>query len=272
MKFWGGILEFLDAQMQTPTMYGWFHLLFFAVSIAAGILLCIRCKQAKAGFIWKLLLVVSILTLVLEAYKQINYTFSYDGQGVSADYQWYAFPFQFCSTPMYVGLLAGALRKGKVHDALCAYLGTYALFAGLCVMLYPAQVFIGTIGINIQTMICHGSMITVGIYLLYTQHVKLEHKTILKAIPVFACLIAMAAIMNEIAYASGLLEWETFNMFFISPHCEPSLPVYSLVQAVVSYPWSLIIYIVMFTLAAYLMLLIAMLINKLAAKHSQVTA
>jgi hypothetical protein len=167
---------------------------------------------------------------------------------------------------MYVGLLAGALRKGKVHDALCTYLATYALFAGLCVMIYPAQVFIGTIGINIQTMICHGSMVTVGMYLLYSQYVKTEHKTILKGIPVFACLVAVAMVMNEIAHATGLLERETFNMFFISPYCEGTLPVYSLVQGVVPYPWNLVIYIVMFTVAAYLMLLFGMLAKKLGAK------
>lgn len=266
MEFWGNLLKLLDTQMEEPAMYGWFHLLFFAGCIAAGVWLCIKHKQADEAFARQLLLIVFGLSFLLEIYKQINYTFSYDGQTISADYQWYAFPFQFCSTPMYVGLLAGALRKGKVHDALCTYLATYALFGGLCVMVYPAQVFIGTIGINIQTMICHGSMITVGMYLLYTQYVKLEHKTVLKAIPVFACLVAMAMVMNEIARATGLLERETFNMFFISPYCEGTLPVYSLVQAVVPYPWCTVIYIVMFTVAAYIMLLLGMLANKLSVK------
>ena len=266
MEFWGNLLKLLDTQMETPGMYGWFHLLFFAISIAAGVWLSIRYKQADEVFVRKLLLIVSLLTLVLEVYKQVNYTFSYDGHTISADYQWYAFPFQFCSTPMYVGLLAGLLPKGKAHDALCTYLATYALFAGLCVMLYPAQVFIGTIGINIQTMICHGSMLTLGIYLLATRYVQPAHKTVLKAVPVFACLIAMAMVMNEIAHATGLLERETFNMFFISPYCEGTLPVYSLVQGVVPYPWSLVIYIAIFTLAAYIMLLLAMLAHKLADK------
>lgn len=270
MEFLGELLEFLDAQMERPTMYGWFHLLFFAASVALGILLCIRYKQAEDGFLRKLLLIVSLLSIVLEGYKQINYTFSYDGQSIIADYQWYAFPFQFCSTPMYVGLLAGVLGRGKVRDALCAYLATYGLFGGLVVMLYPAQVFIGTIGINIQTMVCHGAMLTLGIYLLYTQQVKLEHKTILRAIPVFACLVAMAMVMNEIAYVTGLLQRETFNMFFISPHCEPSLPVYSLVQTLVPYPWCTIIYIAIFSLAAYVMLLIAMAVmGKLKKKQSE---
>ena len=269
VEFLGQLLEFLDAEMETPTMYGWFHLLFFAISVAAGVALC-RLKRPDDVFVSKLLRITAVVSIVLEIYKQVNYTFCYDGQSITADYQWYAFPFQFCSTPMYVGLLAGLLRKGKLREALCAYLATYALFGGLVVMVYPGQVFIDTIGINIQTMICHGSMVTVGIYLLYTQYVKLEHKTILKAIPVFACLVAMATVMNEIAYASGLLEHETFNMFFISPHCEPSLPVYSLVQAVVPYPWCLILYVLIFTLAAYIMLLIAILVKNLAARRKPI--
>lgn len=262
MEFLGELLEILDARMDTPTMYGWFHLLFFALSVALGAALC-KWKQPTDSFVSKLLLTTAILSIVLEVYKQINYTFSYDGQSITGDYQWYAFPFQFCSTPMYVGLLAGLLKKGKVRDSLCTYLATYALFGGLVVMIYPAQVFISTIGINIQTMICHGSMLTVGIYLLGSGYIKAEHKTILKAIPVFLCLVAMATVMNEIAYFSGLLETETFNMFFISPHFEGTLPVYSSVQAVVPFPWCLIIYILAFSAASYIMLLGAWGIKKL---------
>lgn len=268
MHFLGKLIEILDADMEVPEMFGWFHLTFFALSIIAGIILCRINKRGDEKFVKKLLLIVSAVVFILEVYKQINYTFSYDGQSITADYQWYAFPFQFCSTPMYVGILAGITRNKKLHDALCAYLATFSVFAGLCVMLYPPQVFVDTIGINLQTMICHGSMISIGIYLLYTGYVKSEHRTILKAIPVFAVCLIMAAIMNEIAYFSGLLESETFNMFFISPHCEPSLPVYSQVQAVVPYPWCTFIYIGVFSLAAYVILLISILAKKVAAKKT----
>ena len=210
-----------------------------------------------------MVLVTTIVVIVLEIYKQINYTFGYEN-GITADYQWYAFPFQFCSTPMYVGLLAGLTKKGKVHDAACAYLATFAVFAGACVMFYPSTVFIRTIGINIQTMVCHGTMISVGAALLVSGHVKMEHKTILKAIPVFLVCVLVAATMNEIAFRSGLLERETFDMFYFSPYGTPSLPVYSLVQGVVPFPWSLILYVAGFTAAAYIMLLIPMGIKKLA--------
>ena len=212
--------------------------------------------------------IYGFIAFILELLKQVIWSFNYDVVTgvVNWDFEWYAFPFQFCSTPMYLSFLAALVKNKKVHDALCAYLATFALFAGLCVMFYPPQVFIATIGINIQTMICHGVMISMGICLLGSGYVKLEQKTILKAIPVFALCIALACVMNEIAYFSGLLESETFNMFYISPHCEPSLPVYSLVQQVVPFPWCLIIYIAAFSLASYLILLIAMLIKRLAKK------
>ncbi|MBQ8309924.1 MAG: YwaF family protein [Clostridia bacterium] len=266
MEFWGNLLQFLDTEMTTPAAYGWFHLLFWVLSVGAGILLCILHRNAGEKRVRRVVFWVAFAVFVLEIYKQINFTFSYTDGVITADYEWYAFPWQFCSMPMYVGLLTGFFRKGKIHDALCAFLATFAMFAGLCVMIYPNDVFISTIGINIQTMICHGSMLTVGIYLWYTGYVKAEHKTILRAVPVFAAAVLVAVILNEVAYVTGLLETDTFNMFFVSPHCDPSLPVYSLVQGSVPYPWCLLIYIAGFSAAAYVILLAVMGIRALVGK------
>ena len=264
------ILELFSSEMETPEMYGWFHNLWLLITISVTVILCRFCRNASPRRVCSIILSVTLLVIVLEIYKQINFTFSVKDNGIiQKDYQWYAFPFQFCSTPMYVGLLAGITRKGKVHKGLCAYLATYAVFAGFAVMMYPADVFIGTIGINIQTMICHGSMIVVGVYLMYIGYVKVEHKTILKAVPVFAVALIVAVALNEIMVASGILKGETFNMFFVSPHFAPSLPVYSLVQQVVPYPLSLVIYIVGFTAAAYIILLIAILAKKVGKRKTQ---
>lgn len=266
VEFLGRILQILDTGMPKPQMYGWFHLLWFAISIVAGILLCRFFKEGTEKQARTVVLVAAISVIVLEVYKMINYTFTYEDGKIIADFQWYAFPFQFCSTPMYVGILAGIVRKGKLHDALCAYLATFALFAGVSVMLYPADIYIKTIGINIQTTICHCSMIVIAGYLYATGHVKLELKTLLRAIPVFAVMTAIAVILNETAYLVGIVPEETFNMFFVSRFCECTLPVYSLVHANVPYPINLIIYILGFSAAALIMLLIAMGTDRLANK------
>jgi len=264
MGFLQTILRLMDHQMKTPQLFGWFHIVSLALTVLITIALCFRHKEDSLDRVRKVVFGTAVLVTLAEMYKQINYSFSYIN-GITFDYQWYAFPFQFCSTPMYVGLLAGVLPKGKLQNALYAYLATFAVFAGVCVMIYPGDVFVRTMGINIQTVICHGSMICIGVYLFYTGTVNLEHRTIMKALAVFACTVSMAVLFNEIAYWSGLLERETFNMFFISRHCAPSLPVYSLVQDVVPYPWCLIIYIMGFTLASYLVLLLAMSVRKLCS-------
>lgn len=271
MEFWINVLKVLDTQMPTPTGFGVFHIAFLAAMLLTTVYLCVFRKNDSADRVRKVVLITAIVVVVLEVYKLINYSFSYADGKITYDFQWYAFPFQFCSTPMYVGLLAGLTKKGKVHNALCAYLATFAIFAGLCVMIYPGDVFVGTVGINIQTMICHGTMLPIGAYLFATDHVKLEHKTILKALCVFAVTVGIAMILNEVAHMSGLLNREDFNMFYISPYQPPHLPVYSNVQAVVPYPLSLIIYIAGFTAAAYIMLLGAMGIHRLAAGKKKAT-
>ena len=261
MKTLQNILRLMDASMKTPAIYGWFHLLWLGITIAATIILCRNWKgKERAVILW-----TTITVIALEVYKQINFSFSYTN-GIQFDYQWYAFPFQFCSTPMYIGLLA-ALTKGKLHEALCSYLSTFAVFAGLCVMIYPGDVFTDAIGINIQTMVCHGSMVALGGYLLHTGYVKLSHKTLLKALPVFAVCVFLAVGMNEIAHDTGLTE--TFNMFFVSPYWDCTLPLYSLIHEAVPFPVNLIIYIAGFTLASWIVLLLAMAIHKRvkASKH-----
>lgn len=270
MNFWQSLLAFLDASMETPTTFGWFHVMWLAITFLAWIPLLRFPKQQSRDHVRRVILVTALIVIVLEVYKQINYNFSYS-DGIAFDYRWQFFPFQFCSTPMYIGLLAGLIKKGKLHDSLCAYLATYAVFAGTAVMIYPGDVFTKAIGINIQTMICHGSMITIGIYLFATSYVKMRHKTILKAMPVFAVMVGMAAVMNEIGNITGLAEEHSFNMFYISPYCDPHLPVYSEVQKVVPFPWSLVIYILGFSAAAYLILLIAMGIGAIIRKTRHAT-
>ncbi len=254
LEFFAKLLSILDTQMKEPGMYSAFHVFFILLSILAGFFFIKHCANRGESYIRRYLLIGSLLLILLEIYKQINFSFRYEGGSISFDYQWYAFPFQFCSTPMYIGLLAAIVKKDSIHRRLCSYLASYSLFAGIAVMAYPSTVFVGTIGINIQTMVCHGFMVTTGMVLLGSGYVKAELKTVAQACSIFIFLILCAMAMNELAYRTGLLENDTFNMFFISPYCDPELPVYSLVQGVVPYPVDVLLYIFGFTVAVCLIL------------------
>ena len=61
--------------------------------------------------------------------------YSYDPQ-TGWSYDWSRFPFQFCSTPIYIALLAAPLHDGKLRRALLCFLATYSPVAG-CAVLFP---------------------------------------------------------------------------------------------------------------------------------------
>jgi|LGVF01.2.fsa_nt_gb hypothetical protein len=262
MNLFNDIALFLQSTMDTPAAYGWFHLLSIVLIASLAIFMAVKFKNADDKANKKILIIFAVIMLVLEVYKQINYVWYNAGTNVW-DYSWYAFPFQFCSVPMYIMLLAGLIKKGKFQERLFAFLGTYALFAGLAVMLYPGDVFVSMIGINIQTMMHHGFMFVVGVYMLASGRAPIKQDTIIKSLPVFAVLALMALGMNYMAVWVGLTATHTFNMFFISPFFGCTLPVLSIVFDTLPYIAFLLVYILGFTFVGYLMLVIAMGIKQL---------
>jgi multisubunit Na+/H+ antiporter MnhC subunit len=258
------ILEFLNSEMNRPVAYqdlsqSWFHYLSL-VLMAIGIVIAVtRIKKMDDQKLKKMLIIFSVVLLTLEVYKQV--IFSYQANW---SYQWYAFPFQFCSTPMYIALFAGLTKNKKIEEALIAFLATFGLFAGIAVMFYPVTVFIQTIGINVQTMVHHGGMAVLGVGLLANK-VKLESKTIIKASVVFSLLVVVAIILNTMHLY--LVNEGTFNMFFISPRFENGLPILSMIQPLVHPIIFTFIYIIGFSFVAYIMLGSAIIINKLFSKE-----
>ncbi len=229
--------------METPTLYGWFHLMWLAIVAVTVFLLCRFAKNAQGKGLDRILRGFAVLCIYFEAYKQLVFSFDYDaalGTG-TWDFEWYAFPFQFCSTPMYVALIASFLKDGRVKNALLTYLATFGLLAGVLVMAYPSNVFISMIGINIQTMVHHGGQLAIGLYLLICKKFRLEWRSMLGAGIVFVTMMAIASGMNICAELSGLEE--SFNMFYIRYGDTPSIPVYDILYpGVFSYPVFLLSY------------------------------
>jgi hypothetical protein len=128
-------------------------------------------------------------------------------------------------------------------------------------MVYPGDVFISTIGVNIQTMVHHGAMVAIGVLLFASKTVSPTSKTIVYALPTFCVLSALALLANVVFYhATGGVH--SFNMFFISPYEVPTLVVFDKLYAYLPYPFYLLAYIFGFTLAAFLVLAFASMIYR----------
>lgn len=243
------LLAWLDGNMATPSSFGWFHLLCVMIVVSLCVWAILKARNLSDKAFRRTLGITAGVLLALEVYKQLN--FSYDPTNDSWSYEWYAFPFQFCSTPMYVMLAAALIPQEKIRKSLYSFLATYALFAGCAVMVYPNDVFIETIGINIQTMIHHGMMVVIGVFMYASGKVQFSHKTVLHALPTFLTLVAIALTANLLYGKFGDPE-QTFNMFFISPYYACTLPILSLIYGKIPYLVFLFCYVVGFSAAAYL--------------------
>ena len=252
MQFIGSILKFFEAEMTTPTIYGWFHVMFIVIMVTACVLMCTFFRNCSERAARRIVLVCWLIFLVLEIYKQLIYTFEYDGSVISADYQWYAFPYQLCSTPMYVLPFVAFLKDGRLRDAAIAYTVAFSIFGGICVMIYPGDVFISTVGINIQTMIHHGMQIVIGVYLASRYRHRLNFRYFLGGGAVFLVLLLIALVANVGVYHAlrAVGNDETFNMFYIGPYHDCTLPVLSSIYPKVPYIVFLLMYAVGFSLAA----------------------
>ncbi|MBR2343200.1 MAG: YwaF family protein [Clostridia bacterium] len=259
MSFWVKLLEFLETKGETPTMYGAFHIVFIVLVALATFLLCKFFGSSSERTYRRIVLIGWIAMVVLEVYKQIIYAVSFENGAFVWDYEWYAFPYQLCSTPLYVMPFAALLKNGRVRDAAMAYLATFSFFGGLVVFIYPGDVFVSTIGISAQSMIHHGMQIVIGIYTAFYNRKRFNFGFFLHAVPAFAALCAAALIMNIGVYhafaASGIED--TFNMFYISPYFPCTLPLLGdVIWPNVPYAAFLVIYILGFCIAAYVLYII----------------
>ncbi len=252
--------------MPVPGMLDLWHIISLVAVAAVTFLAAFLMRKAGNKGLRIFLVITSICLMIFEALKLCVFSMGVNDGVAHWDFAWYVFPFQFCSMPMYIGLLAGILKPGKVQDCLLSFLSTFAILAGLIVMFVPSQVYCGWIFINIQTMVYHGAMIMVGAVVLAGKHTRIEFKTILKGALIFAICLVLALGMDIMAVKVFNIQ-ETFNMFHISPYFDCPMPVFSIIYQKVPYVVFLLLYLIGFVggtcLIMYIIKFFAWLVSKM---------
>ena len=223
---------------ETPTAFGFFHI-GWLVGTALAIILALKFydkKLLRVSYI-----ITSVIMIVGEVYKQFILSYNQTGE---FKYQWYYFPMQFCSTPIYTFTLCAILGKGKLYDWLSVYNGTYCLFAGLTVLAIPSTVYSNYLGVCIQSMLHHVLMVIVGAIALKTYAKNLSVKLFLGALGVFLFFFIIAEILN---FAIPLISTQQVNMYFISKGMDLDMPILSHVKKAFPYWVFVSMYAIVYT-------------------------
>ena len=255
MNLFEKFLYLLQGNMERPKGYGLFHLTCILLSI---ILILILSKDKSGKKVNIVLAIYGIGAFILELLKQLIWSFNYNEltKVVTWDYQWYSSPFQLCTTPIYASIICLIFRKSKIRDYLLPYMSFTTILGGLSTMIMPDGCFTRDILINIHTMYLHCGSFVLAIYLITSGIVKLNNKNLKNAIITFLVFLSVALILDIVVYNSGILNGETFNMFYISPYFISELPVFDVIQQNVPYVLYLFIYIIVMISGTILVYLI----------------
>jgi hypothetical protein len=242
-------LHLLQKTMERPENFGLFHICFLILTAVFAVLLICFFRNGSEKTVRRLLLGVWLTIVCLEIYKQLVFSMQVENGVATWNYQWYAFPFQFCSTPLYALPFIIFLKDGWLRRSFMIFFTGFSMFAGIAVMMYPNDVFVPMIGINIQTMIHHGSQVAIGAFLVAYGRKHFKLKYLAGSLLIFACFAAVAMLLNEgvhdMIVNRGLDD--EFNMFYISPHYPCTLPVLSIVYDKMPYAVFLPVYLLGFS-------------------------
>jgi len=263
MNFFEKFIYFLQSEMETPTRFGWFHIGWIILTFVFIIFLATRRKNYSDKQLKIVLCIYGVIAFILELLKQISWSFNYDTvtEVVSWSYEWYAAPFQLCTTPIYVCLFCLLLKKCRLRDSLLAFLSYVTILGSISTMILPDSCFVSDILVNIHTMWLHMGSFVVSVYLLITGEVKINYKSWKNAVFIFMLLVGFALGLNIGIYNSGVLHGDSFNMFYISPYFISTLPVFNVIQEKVPYIVFLIIYVLALSLGSLIIFFISKLID-----------
>lgn len=238
---------------ERPTNYGWYHILWLVLMIAITVFLCLKfARKHDEKIDNRVIFSFGAFLVAIELYKQIFYTVE------AGRYMWYAFPYQFCSIPMFVAFIAPLIKQKKVQDAMYKFIAIFGLLAGLAVMAYPDSCF-GTdyITILLHTMMWHASMVIIGIYLIVAKKYCSNIKSILKEIGpgaiVFTIVVSIALIANIVGYYAYFgtpanVHGDKLFLMYISPWYECPFPILGALKEQLPFPVFFLLYLLAFVL------------------------
>lgn len=233
--------------MEKPRAYGPFHLIFTFVGLAVCVLLAyLLRKTGKKGnriVLWS----VGGFLLVTEIYKQLFY-FYYIGEG---SYPWWVFPFQLCSVPMYLCLIAPFLREGRVQSAMYHFMTTFNLLGGLMAFIEPSGIVHEYWTLTLHAFLWHMVLNFVGFYLIASGRGA-------KTLKDYRSSVLMLLALSALAFAINLIFWGPaqgdINMFYVGPAVSP-LAVFKNIAGALGWYVNTPIYLFALCLGAFLIFL-----------------
>ena len=175
-----------------------------------------------------------ILMLASELWKQYTLTFLLGG----GNYNWWYFPFQLCSIPMYVCLFLPWIRSRRVQQVLTAFLVDFGMLGGVFAFFDTSGMHYGYLPLTIHSFAWHIFLILLGIAAALSDRLAVGWKNYAGSACLYLACCLVATGINLLCDQYG-----TINMFYINPDYPMTQKVFSEIAAVLGDTAGIFIYI-----------------------------
>lgn len=242
------LLNMTAWRMDTPQLFGAFHIaasvITAAVAAALAVFFARRVMDADEPFkrLVKILSAAGVVFVLLEIYKQFFLYYIVNGEV----YDWWFFPFQLCSVPMYLCILLPAMVPAA-QRVFMTFMGGYTFVSAVATLIYPEDILRSYSALTLHGFIWHGLLLFISLLILLTGRAGTSVRMLSKAAVLFAVLCAVALMINivvePVMQAQQGLAHSYAAMFYLNPYHISPQPVISSIQKTAGIPAGLAVYV-----------------------------
>jgi len=196
--------------MEPFPSYGAFHILYTLIGFAVCGFAAWRLRRVSDKAARWILFLTGLVLILSEIFKQLFYYF------VMMDnrYSWGDFPFQLCSIPMYLCLIAPWLKPGRLQRGMYSFMVLYNLLGGAISFTEPSGLLLDHWFLTVHACVWHMLLVFIGLFICFSKRGGNQKADYTGATCTFLALCAVAFGLNCFVQF-GLKEH--MNMFFVGP-------------------------------------------------------
>ena len=252
MSFFEYLLRLTSWPMTPPVLYGPFHLIAAFGGSAIAILAawrfssinnCNTNNRDNRRSFDQIMLVSGVILLIGELYKQLMNFYIVNNHA----YDWWIFPFQLCSLPLYLCPLLILIHNEKRHRILCTFLLDFNMMGAVATFIDPSGIFHPYWTLTLHGVLWHLMLIFVGFVIIFSRKADLTTKGFLRTLPLFAFFCRAAEVLNSILH-----RFSAANLFYISPWEMSTQLLFGDIDRTLGRPVGILLYILAMIAGAWL--------------------
>lgn len=234
--------------MTPPPPYGAFHILYTLIGFAVCGFAAWKLRGVKDKTAGWILFGFGALLGISEVFKQFFYYFVV----MENQYSWEDFPFQLCSIPMYLCLIAPWLKPGKLQRGMYSFMVLYNLLGGAISFVEPSGLLHEHWFLTVHSLAWHMLLVFIGLFICFSKRGGNQKSDYVGATYTFVALCGIAFVLNLLVQN---VIGSYMNMFFVGPGNSP-IAVFSLFSEWFGWYINTLIYVPIVCLGAYLIFLL----------------